>query len=308
MNYLLYGTNDYVINLEIKKIIKKNNINTEDIINYNYTETNIKNIIDDAYTMPLFNDNKIIIVNNCTLFESTSKKEETSVLEDYLNKTNENTILILIEQVEKLDERKKIFKILKDNKSIIECNTININNLVKEQLEDYKINSNTINKLIDRVGTNPYNLINEIEKLKLFKIKDKTITDDDIMFASKNIEDSLFDLIDYIINKNNEKIIELYHDLLLKNSEPIAILILISNQIRLMYQSKTLFYQGYSEKDIAATLEVHPYRVKLAIEKSRNYTNELLLKYLEDLAILDFEIKSGVKDADTGLELFLLGI
>jgi len=308
MNYLLYGTNDYVMNTESKKIITSNKINKDEIINYDYSEISIKDIIEDANTIPLFSDKKTIIVDNCTLFESTSKKEETSILETYLNNPNQNTILIFLEHTDKLDERKKIFKILKEKKQIIECNTLNINNLVKEQLQDYKINQTTINNLVNRVGTNPYNLINEIEKLKLFKINDKTITDEDIKFARKNIEDSLFDLIDYIINKNNEKIIELYHDLLLKNSEPIAILVLIANQIRLMYQCKTLYYQGYSEKDIAASLEVHPYRVKLAIEKARNYTNELLLNYLEDLAILDYEIKSGQKDADTGLELFLLDI
>ena len=48
--------------------------------------------------------------------------------------------------------------------------------------------------------------------------------------------------------------------------------------------------------------------LKLAIEKSRNYTEELLLKYIEELADLDYEIKSGLKDADSGLELFLIGI
>lgn len=65
---------------------------------------------------------------------------------------------------------------------------------------------------------------------------------------------------------------------------------------------------GYTEKDIASTLSIHPYRVKLAIQNSRNYSNELLIEYIDKLATLDYEIKSGEKDADTGLELFLLGI
>lgn len=308
MTYLLYGINDYLIDTEIKKIKNKYNIGNDDLINYDYLETNIKIIIDDAYNMPLFNENKLIIVNNCNLFESSSKKEETTVLENYLSKSNESTILIFIEKTEKLDERKKIYKILKENKNILECNSININNLVKEQFEDYEITPSIITKLINRVGNNPYNLINEIEKLKIYKINDKKITDEDIKFTSKNIEESIFDLIDYIINKNNEKIVEIYNDLLMKNSEPIAILVLIANQFRLMFQCKRMYYQGLSEKDIASTLEVHPYRVKLATEKSRTYSEQLLLKYIEDLADLDYEIKSGIKDADTGLELFLLGI
>lgn len=308
MIYLLYGLNDYVINEEIKKIKEKFNITNNDITRYDYKEVLIKNIIDDAILIPLFSDKKLIIVDNATIFESSAKKEETTILEKYLNNRNDDTILIFIDKVEKLDERKKIYKILKENKTIIECNNINLNNLVKEALKDYKINQDTIVKLINRVGTNPYNLINEIEKLKIFKINDKTITNLDIALTSKNIEDSIFDLINYIINKNSEKIIEIYNDLLNKNSEPLAILVLIANQFRLILQSKILYYQGYSEKDIATTLEVHPYRVKLALQSAREYEKSTLVDYIDKLAILDLDIKSGIKDANTSLELFLLGL
>ena len=308
MTYLLYGTNDYLINQEIEKLKEKNNITDNDVTRYDYTETLIKDIIDDATLVPLFSNKKMIIVDNSTIFESTSKKEDTVVLEKYLSSTNDFTIIIFIDKVDKLDERKKIYKLLKDNNSVIECNTLNINNLVKEKFESYKIDSNTITKFINRVGTNPYNLINEIEKLKIFKINEKVITDEDIKFASKNIEDNIFDLINYIVNKNSEKVIDIYHDLLSRGSEPIAILVLIANQFRIILQSKLLYYKGYTEKDIASTLSIHPYRVKLAIQNSRNYSNELLIEYIDKLATLDYEIKSGEKDADTGLELFLLGI
>ena len=308
MTYLLYGTNDYLINQEIEKLKEKNNITDNDVTRYDYTEALIKDIIDDATLVPLFSNKKMIIVDNSTIFESTSKKEDTVVLEKYLSSTNDFTILIFIDKVDKLDERKKIYKLLKDNNSVIECNTLNINNLVKEKFENYKIDASTITKFINRVGTNPYNLINEIEKLKIFKINEKVITDEDIKFASKNIEDNIFDLINYIVNKNSEKVIDIYNDLLSRGSEPIAILVLIANQFRIILQSKLLYYKGYTEKDIASTLSIHPYRVKLAIQNSRNYSNELLIEYIDKLATLDYEIKSGEKDADTGLELFLLGI
>lgn len=308
MTYLLYGTNDYLINQEIKKLKEKNNITDNDVTRYDYTEVLIKDIIDDATLVPLFSNKKMIIVDNSTIFESTSKKEDTVVLEKYLSSVNDFTILIFIDKVDKLDERKKIYKLLKDNNSVIECNTLNVNNLVKEKFENYKIDSSTITKFINRVGTNPYNLINEIEKLKIFKINEKVITEEDIKFASKNIEDNIFDLINYIVNKNSEKVIDIYNDLLSRGSEPIAILVLIANQFRIILQSKLLYYKGYSEKDIASTLSIHPYRVKLAIQNSRNYSNELLIEYIDKLATLDYEIKSGEKDADTGLELFLLGI
>lgn len=306
MTFLLYGINDFVINQEIGKIIKKYNIVSDDIINY--YETPIIKIIEDAQIISLFNDYKLIIVNDCTLFESNSKKEEINILENYLSKQNETAILLLIEKVEKVDERKKIFKILKENKCVIECNIINLNNLIVENLDGYGMSESVINNFINRVGNNPYNILNELEKLKTLKFSEKVIDDNDILFATKNIEENIFDLINYIINKDSENIMMLYNNLLLRNSEPIAILILIANQFRLMFQVKRLSYQGYSEKEIASILEIHPYRVKLAISKSKLYDEKLLLNYLENLADLDYGIKSGQIDINIGLELFLLGL
>lgn len=53
MTYLIYGINDFLINESISKIINKYKIDKNSINNY-YIEDVITNIIDDAYTMPLF--------------------------------------------------------------------------------------------------------------------------------------------------------------------------------------------------------------------------------------------------------------
>lgn len=299
MTYLLYGINDYLINEEIKKIIAKYEIDSDSITNY-YQEDLIKDIIDDAYTMPLFSDKKLIIVND-DIFDANNSK----IIENYLSKENETTILIFILKVEKLDERKKVFKGFKNK---IECNKTNINNKVKEMLDGYTISFTTINKLIARVGEDLFTLNSEVEKLKLFKINDKVITDEDLSLTTKNINDNIFDFVDYYINKNTEKSLELYQNLILKNYEPIAIIALIANQIRLMYQVKILYTKGNSNDDIAKILEVHPYRVKLALEKSQQYNSLTLLNLLDNLANLDLKIKTGLIEPEIGLELFLIGM
>ena len=90
------------------------------------------------------------------------------------------------------------------------------------------------------------------------------------------------------------------------NEEPIKIVVILANQFRIMYQSKELLKKGYSEKDIASTLKIHPYRVKLAIQNSRNYTSDILLKNLNALADIDIGIKTGTINKDLALELFIL--
>lgn len=305
MVYLLYGTKDFQINEEIKKITKKQD--QMNISKYDLNNTPLKLIIDDAQTISMFEDKKTVIVDNANMFTGTTSKD-SDIIENYLNHINENTILILIVHNEKLDTRKKITKLIKKIGIVKEFNDeTNPAVIVKKLLKDYNINDKTINLFIDRVGNNPLIIQNEINKIKIYKGNNKTISDEDILnLTTKIIDIDIFKLIDYIIKKNKNKALELYHEMIKMNEEPIKILVILANQFRIMYQSKELLKKGYSEKDIASILKIHPYRVKLAIQNSRNYPSEVLLKHLNNLADIDIGIKTGKLNKNLALELFML--
>ena len=91
-----------------------------------------------------------------------------------------------------------------------------------------------------------------------------------------------------------------------RNEEPIKIIVMLANQFRIMYQGKCLYKKGHSEKEISDILEIHPYRIKLALTKGALFDNNILLKYLEGLADLDLAIKTGKIDKYLGLEMFII--
>lgn len=302
MIYLLYGTEKYLIDLEINKIIKQNKIDEINIIKYDLDIDFFKEVIDDCQTISLFSNKKLIIVDN--LFTELSKEDE-NLLGNYINSPNLDTVLIL--RCSKLDERKKIIKLLMKKVTVKEFNNTNLIEKVKNMFDDFDIKNDTINLLIERVGSDLNLLHNEIEKIKIYKDNDKNITKEDIIsLTHKNIDLDVFKLIDNIVNHDKEKSLELYNELLKNGSEPIAIIVMLANQFRIMYQAKELIKKGYTEKDIASTINIHPYRVKLALQNSRSYDSKVLLKYLSDLAQLDIDIKSGNIDKNLGLELFIL--
>ena len=305
MVYLLYGTKEFGIEEEIKTLSK--NIDEMNISKYDLNNDMLSLALEDAKTMSLFGDKKIVIIDNANMFTRITSKESEKI-EDYLNHINENTILIFVVHNDKLDSRKKITKLIKEKGKIKEFNDeLDSTNLVRRLFKDYNIEYSTIKLLIDRVGNNPLILQNEINKIKIYKENDKTITDEDILnLTVKLIEIDIFKLIDYIIKKDKEKALELYYEMLKMNEEPIKIVVILANQFRIMYQSKELLKKGYSEKDIASILKIHPYRVKLAIQNSRNYTSETLLKHLNNLADIDIGIKTGTLNKDLALELFIL--
>ncbi len=312
MVYLLYGTINYLINKEITKIIKENNIEEINVNKYDLNNTYLNDIVNDASSMSLFDDKKIIIVNNSYIFTGTTKKvleQNIEILENYLNNLNENTILIFIVNNDKLDERKKITKLIKKIGIVKEFNNIDNISLVKELFGEYSISNENIKYLIERVGEETTLLATEIEKLKIYKDNDKNITKDDITnLISKSLEVNNFKLIDAIINKNKNEAFTLYQDRIKLNEEPIAIIIALANQIRIMYQVKQLYLNGYTENNIASILKIHPYRVKLANQNSKKYDSDLLLTYLSKLADLDISIKTGKIDKQLGLELFILAL
>lgn len=305
MVYLLFGTKDYSINNEIKKICK--NIDDMNISRYDLNNDLISLVIEDAKTISLFGDKKIVIADNANMFTASTSKD-SEIIEDYLKNINEYTDLIFIVHSDKIDARKKITKAIKEKGKIIEFNDdLDAVSLIRRLFKDYNIEYSDIKLLIDRVGNNPLIITNEINKIKIYKGNDKNITSEDILnLTNKIIEIDVFKLIDYIVRKDKENALELYNEMLKVNEEPIKIIVILANQFRIMYQSKELLKKGYSEKDIASILKIHPYRVKLAIQNSRNYTSEMLLKYLNDLADIDIGIKTGTINKDLALELFIL--
>lgn len=312
--YLLYGLEKYLIDERIKKIIQENNIENIDINRYNLENSTIDEIIEDASIISMFQDKKMIIVDNAYIFTSSTNKklpeQNIDLLTKYLDSNNSNTILIFVVLKDKIDTRKKITTLFKNVGKIEEYNLTNdISKIVINLFKPYQINNKNVNLLINRVGNNLSLLSSEIEKIKIYKENDLNIEENDIInLTHKNIDMDIFKLIDNILLSNKKQALECLEEMIKYGEEPIAIIIMLANQIRIMYQSKLLIKKGYSEHEISDILEIHEFRVKKALEKSRNYTDKKILSKLEELADLDYNIKSGNIDKDIGLELFILNM
>lgn len=314
MTYVLYGTEEFLIKQEIIKLKEKYNIDEISTVIYDLENTSIEAIIDDASTVSLFSDRKMIICDNAYIFTGTTNKklpeQNNKALEEYLENENPDTILIFTIIKDKLDERKKLVKSLKQKKQIKEFNKLNnIDEFIKKEFNSYQIGKKEISILLDRVGDNLNILHQEIEKIKLYKDKDLVISENDIIeLTHKNIDTDIFNLIENIVKKNKTAALESYKEMIRLGEEPIKIIIMLSNQFRLIYQARNLYRKGYSEKDISSLLGIHPYRIKLAITKGNQFSDDILLSYLLRLSDLDINIKNGKIDKELGLELFILNL
>ena len=98
---------------------------------------------------------------------------------------------------------------------------------------------------------------------------------------------------------------KVYTDLKKQKVEPIQLISMLSNQLRLLIEVSILKDKYRYDEDLAKILNVHPYRIKLARENTRKFTLTQIKKMLIDLAQLDIDIKKGSKDRYIDFEIFL---
>ena len=306
--YLIYG-NDYSL---IKREIDNITSDITDVVKYDLSVQKIDELLDDASCISMFGDKKVLVGENALFLTSanTNVNHDIAYLSNYLEDDNHDNIVILSVVSEKLDERKKIVKTLKQNAKVIYKEVIDQKDLPKFvtnefKKEGYNIDYKTANYFVNYVGKNVDIILSEIKKMIMYKDNDKNIELKDIMnISSKAFNDNVFDLSDAIMKKDFKKIFECLNDLMLLKEEPIKIIAMLGNQFTLVYQCKLLVNNGNSNKDIASILGVHPYRVKLALET--DYMVYELEDIIKKLHTLDYEIKSGKIDKNVGLENFLL--
>lgn len=304
MIYLIYSKDKEIINKYIENLKIQENIDNNSIINYTITD-DVFELVEECNTLGLFSNRKLIIAESTTLF--STKGKEIVELTNYLNNYNKNVILVFVCYSEKLDTRKKLYKKINEIgtiKSLVKDNNYLIN-LIKENLDDYTLKD--INYFISVVGNDINNLLNELEKLKNYKINEKEITNQDIDYLCEHsFEEEIFSLTDAIVKSDTAKAIKLYKFFLTKSYDVTQMIALIASQFRFLLQVKLLYNQNKTNDEIAKILQVHPYRVKLAIQNNYYYTTDLLCDYLLKLFELDKRIKLGSIDKNTFFELFIL--
>lgn len=313
MFYLIYGLENYLIKKNLNKIIDDLGVTPDEIINMDMNIDSINNLLVEASTINMFSTKKLIICDNSYFLSSSSdSKEEVDELIKYIENAFPDVYIVFILREEKIDSRKKISKILSKEAKVYVCEKIDnykLNNYVMDYIRNngYSISSKNIDFLLSKTHFELSNIINEIDKLFIYKGNDKKITEEDIdKVITRNIETNIFELTNAIMNKNKKKIDEIYKDLMLSKEGPIKLIITLSNQFRLYLQVKLMRNNGYSEKEIVSILKEHPYRISLAMKN--NFSIDELKNNLEKLSKLDLDIITGKVDEKLGFEMYLLNL
>lgn len=283
---------------------------------YDLAETPLDEVLEDAGTMPFMAERKVVIASNAVFLtggKETGKIEHRpEKLLDYMKSPAEFSVVVLTVDADKLDERKKIVKTLKEKGSVLTFAPLSAEDLaqwVKRRAESLSVRfePGAAETFLMYGGTNLQSLASELEKLSLYVGQGGSITSETVeRLVVRTTEQDVFLLIDDIVRLRKERALTILYELIKRREEPIKITMLMTRQFRMMLQVKELERQGYSHQQIAGTIGGHPYAVKIAAEQARRFSSERLAAILARLAEMDYGMKSGRVDKTLGLEMFIL--
>lgn len=318
--YVLYGKDRYRMGQFIE-LLESQMFNAEErelgIVKFDTAETAVDEAVLEAETLPFFVARKLIVIRDTVVMAAGSKEgskieHRPETLLRYLDNPLETSVIVFVVHAEKLDERRKLVKLLKDRKSIIVFPELNAEQLkhwlIKRASEQKRtLSEDAADLLVARVGANLQPLSQELDKLCLHAGVGGSIDANQVeQLTEASVEEDVFALIDAIAELRIERAMRMYRQLLVRREEPIKIAALIARQLRIMLQIKELEHHHYSPQQMAGQLGLHPYAVKLASEKGRKFQTARLGKLLASIAELDYRMKTGAIDKTLGLELYLL--
>ncbi|MDQ1912884.1 DNA polymerase III subunit delta [Paenibacillus sp. GD4] len=317
--YVCYGNEFYLIQELIDKLVEKlidPDQRTFAVSKYDLSETPVEVVIEEAETLPFMVERKVVIASNA--FFLTGAKEGGKVehkldkLTAYLSSPADFSVLVFTVPADKLDERKKIVKSLKEADALVPCSVLSSDELtqwVQAEAEKagFRMAPGVSEQLISYSGTGLQTLQKEIEKCALYVGQGGTLTSADLeQLVTRTTEQNIFLLIEHIVQLKLDQAFTMLNELLRRKEEPIKIVALIARQFRIMFQVKDLSQQGYSQQQMAAQLGLHPYAVKIAAGQANRFEMKRLAGILRQLGELDYQMKSGKIDKVLGLEMFLL--
>ncbi len=312
--YLFTGTSEIFIKNRMNRIIQSFSKYEYTIIKYDMETTSLSTVLSDAITVPFLEELKIIILKNPKFLtkSATSTKDEIKAMLKYLKSPCDSTLLIIDATNTVINQSNEIYKMLKNVARIIDYpdpEEIELKGWIVRSFDanGIDIKDDALTLLLEYIGDDQARLSQEIDKLSSYVGKGGTIRKEDIkLLVPKNINNEIYLLIKAIINHDLALTNQIYDNLITHTKDSLTIFSLISNKFKELLSTYRLLKYGYSQSDIAKFYNVSTGKAYYIVQEARAFKLSDLEFYIDKLAELDYQIKSGKLDKTIGLELLLL--
>lgn len=303
---LIYGEERYMVryykNMLIQKLSQPDDEMNRTFFRDNSTEPS--QIAEAAQVLPFFAEHRLLVVEDSGFFKTSSD------MADYMETFPETTYIVFVER--EIDKRNRLFKWIGKNGCVTEC-VRQQEKMLKQWMAGYakkagkSISVKSVERLIERVGTDMEMLSNELEKC-IGYVGDRTaieVSDVDAISSGVTVS-KLFDMIDAVALGEKDRALRLYDDLLANKESPMSILYMFSRHINILLQMKECGNLGLSQSETAKKCGVPPFTVSKYARQAALFKRSKLLAMLETRLEYEEKFKSGRLSDQLAVELFLI--
>ncbi|SHF48992.1 DNA polymerase III subunit delta [Desulforamulus putei] len=326
--YLFYGEEEY---LKEKAVEKFKEVLLPQAADFNLDvvdgeETDLAAVVSLAENLPFLAERRLVIVKNTPWFsgkgkakgdgEQASEDGKTSgkeaILLNYLSNPSPTTCLIFMTG-EPVDRRKKLYKAVGSAGQAIEFKALKQAEMVswvtqKIKAAGKKIDPAAARALVEANGKlGLLNLSNEVEKLLTYLGEGSEITLRDVrQVGVMNVEQNIFTVVDEAVAGHTSHALAGIRELLALKEQPPKILAMLARQIRIAIQVEALVREGCPEREVAGKLGLQDFVVRKALHQARKSGSRKLEWALEQIAVIDADIKKGRQDFLPAIESTLI--
>jgi DNA polymerase-3 subunit delta len=311
MIIFLYGQDTYRSRQKLNEIIDHYKKVHKSGLNLKYLDCNdftLEDIKNEIQTSSMFTEKKLIVIQSAFV----NPQNEENFLELVKRIKNTDNIILIYEKKE-IDNKSLLFKFLKKYGKSQEFKPLggeNLKNWLRGEFRKYQteIDQLALDKLINFVGDDPWQLSNEVKKLVNFKSRKKISAGDIQLLVKPKIETDIFKTIDAIALKDRKRALALIYKHLEKGDNPLYLLSMINFQFKNLLIIKDLIERNKPYYSILKTSKLHPFVVKKTYELAKKFTLPELKKIYQRLFQADLSIKTGKISPETALDLLLAEI
>lgn len=302
--YFLFGDEPYLLNQCVARF--KFSALDESAVDFNYSlfyakEAEVEQIKDVVETLPAFAPQRLVILKNLQDF----KDNELQELESLITNPVPSTVFVMF--ADKVDKRKKFFKLLLDKASSVEFKKP-FDNQVPQWImhickgAGLKIANEAIHRLHHLVGNN----LTELES-QIFKIQDYIDTKTTIELADVNAvvsvsrEESVFDFTEALGQKDRVNALEQLVNLMDQGQHPVSIIGVVLRHIRILIMVRTGMDQGFGGAKLAGLAGVPPYFIETYCDQARLWP----IKKLEEMILVLHETDRALKSSPVSSHIWL---
>jgi DNA polymerase-3 subunit delta len=263
---------------------------------------------DELHQSPIFKEKRLFVLKD--IFSNQNFEQKFLEAGDFFKKTED---VILIYETSPIPENNSLFKFLIRNAKFQEfklLDEVRLKIWIKKKFEKYgtKIENQALEKLVEFVGNNLWQISNEIRKLVNYKKGEKVKKEDVELLIKPKIETDIFKTIDAIASKNKKQALELIHKHLEKGDSPLYLLSMINFQFRNLLIIKDLIQKYRSPYILSKVTHLHPYIIKKSCSLAQKFTIQELKKIYQKIYQVDLDIKTGRMEPEVALDLLIAEI